>query len=545
MKKEIYIWTAVIVVILAVALYFRYFYQPLLSVALSIGGGSTAHLYPYQKATFDINVFNNGSSAIANLSLGVIVNGNLSTLYKVTLPAGKQTTITYNYSPTKAGNYSISVVADPGKLYNLADRSKTQVNASISVIAAENATPSELLPKQNMTSSRQAFLTNGAYLLGTYLFDQFNVSSFRLTGNGQIDVFLKPVLNLTSYYIRNISVAEANYSGNASVYSIWIKGYLSPNIFSAATIGSSLSTTNVSTKEGTATFIKMLNDTTFCSWYSGGWLKILAEQNTSACYSLINASSENSSAVQIQGLQGKFGSEAKIENATLLGNYSFSGTGGDYLAGLSLITNSSFIYDTISNLSGARNSTCYGVVSSLNGTSFCSTYLFPKSGQIGGISLIRTTAYRGAWNLTAYSLVNTSIVLAQVESAAEILGKFNVSGTSLVFTSGLVNSCMFNESFVCSDMRYANGVASFRITNNMSSEARLNSIKCYSTASAISFPLNVTLASGAGTNISSSCYNIATKLNGTTLNLHLGLTLNYTVMNSTRLLTGSAFIPLG
>ncbi len=546
MKREIYAWIAIIVVIAAVALFFRYFYQPTISIALSISPTSRVHLYPYQKAAFEINVFNNGSSAIENMSLGVLINGNLSTLYKVTLPAGKQSTIAYNYSPTAAGNYSIQVVADPGKLYNIADRSQATTNASVGVIAADNATPSELLPKGNMTSFRHATLTNGAYLLGTYMYDQFNVSEFTLTGNGQIDSFLKPVLNITANYIKNISAAEASYSiNNSRVYSVWIKGYLSPNIFSAATFGSSLSTTNVSTAAGTVIFIKMLNDTTFCGWYAGGWIKVLAEQYGVACYSIINATSSNVNAVQPAGLGNRFRSGITIANATALGNYSLTSQKGDYLASLSLIKNSSFVYDTISNTSGEHSNLCFGLIGSAYNTSYCSVYIFSKSNALSGIALIRTTAYVGAYNLTAFSLINVSHAVVQAQAAEGILHAINVSGTSLSFITGIVNTCAFNDSFTCGNITYNNGTVTFSIKNNMSNTATLNSVECYTAIGVFNTTLGVALAGGSSRGITTPCYNLTTPLSGALLNLHLNLKLNYTVSNSTRSLVGSAFIPFG
>jgi archaellum component FlaF (FlaF/FlaG flagellin family) len=546
MKNEIYLWAVIIIAIVGVALYFRYFWQPQISVALGINGGPTSHFYPYQKAAFQINVFNNGSSAVSNLSIGVLVNGNLSTLYKVTLPSGKKTTIAYNYSPTAEGSYNISVVADPGKLYNIADRSKTLVSTSIRVFAAQAASPASMLPSNGIMSFRNASLTNGGLLLGTYLFDQYNVGLFRLTGNGQIDTFLKPILNLTSYYIKNVTLAEATYPNNSDVYSIWVKGYLSPSIFSAATVGSSLSTTNVSTKMGEATFIKMLNDTTFCGWYSGGWLKILAEQNYSqACYAIMNESNLGANASQPAVFSKMFLSGLSITNASVLGSYSSHGEEGDFLAGVYLISNSSFIYDTISNTSGPRNTTCYGVISTLNGTSFCSTYILPKSGKIGAISLIRTTAYKGPYNLTAFSLVNASFTLSQVGSAAAVLQKINATGAPLTFTSALVNSCEFNDTFGCSNLQYGNGKASFTLINKLDQSARLNSVRCYQTAGVYSTPLNQTLVPGGSTGISTPCYNVTSPINGLSINLHLGIAVNYTVSNSTQVVVGSAFVPFG
>lgn len=545
MKREVYIWVLIIIAIAAVAIYFRYFYQPVISVELGIRSGTNTTLYPYQRAMFDINVFNNGSAAITNMSLGVLVNNNLTTLYKITLPAGKQTTIAFNYSPTVSGAFNISVVADPGKLYALSDRSHARASSSINVIAAQNATPSALLPTQNISSSTQSTMTSGAYLLGSYMLDQFNISRFTLTHNRQVDTFLKPLLNLTSYYIKNVSVATASYQDNSSVYSVWIKGYVAPSIFSAATLGTSLSTTTVNTTDGNATFIKMLNDTTFCGWYSGGWLKILAEQRNVNCYEIINASTATPSGVRTSGLETAFAGSLVADNSTLLANYSSSGPNGAFLARLSLVGNASFVYGTVSNISEVKNTTCFGIISSVNGSSYCSTYVFPKSGQLGSIALIETKAYKGDYNLSAFALVNSSLALEQAQSNVDLLQQVNVSGASLAFSSGIVNSCEFNDSFGCSGIEYNNGTASFKVKNNLNSTALLNSVHCYVTSGIFSTPLNITLSPGASVNVTTDCYQFTSKLSGATLNLHLSLAMNYTASNSTRIVVGSAFIPFG
>jgi hypothetical protein len=158
---------------------------------------------------------------------------------------------------------------------------------------------------------------------------------------------------------------------------------------------------------------------------------------------------------------------------------------------------------------------------------------------------VRTTAYKGAYNLTALSLVNTSLVTTQVPVAEGILNRINVSGMSLEFKSGFVNTCSFNDSFVCSNLTYLNGTITFRLTNNISKPVRFNSINCYQTAGVLPFPLNFSLGSGASKNITTQCYSLTTKISGLVIGLHLGLALNYTASNSTRVVIGSASIPFG
>jgi hypothetical protein len=545
MKRETYVWALIIIAIMSVALYIRFFYQPPMNIALGISNSAPAQFYPFQKATLQVTAYNNGSSAISNMSLGVNVNGNLTTLYKVTLPAGKQATINFNYSPSKPGIYEISVVADPGKLYNIVNRANSQANFTLDVANSEKAKPSSLFPEQNITAFQEENLTNGGYIVATHIADQYNISGLALTDNYQLNRFIKPVINITASLIRNISIAQAKYADGSEEYSIWIKGFIVPRIFSVATLGSSLSTTNIETNAGNTTFVKLLNGTTFCSWYSGGWTKILAELGGRSCYILLNATSPNATPLKPAGLGSNFSKKLVIKDSKWLADYNGTSGNGDYMGRIWLVSNISFIYLRASNASGVRNTTCYGIMGMINGTSYCSTYLYPASHQIGSFSLVRTTAYKGAYNLTALSLVNTSLVTTQVPVAEGILNRINVSGMSLEFKSGFVNTCSFNDSFVCSNLTYLNGTITFRLTNNISKPVRFNSINCYQTAGVLPFPLNFSLGSGASKNITTQCYSLTTKISGLVIGLHLGLALNYTASNSTRVVIGSASIPFG
>ncbi len=546
MKNEIYIWVIFIIAVLLAGLYVRYFYQPEISIVLGINGNIPQQLYPYQKVALNINAFNNGSNAITNMSLGVNVNGNLTTLYKISLPAGKQVTIAYNYSPTKAGIYSISVIADPGKLYNVLNRAQAAAKYAFSVGAAQNATPYITLPSENMTALKQANLTSGGYLLDSFIADQYNITRFSLSRIPQANRFLEPVLNLTAYYIKNITAAEAKYSDNSSASSIWIKGYLSPSIFSIATVGSGLRTTQANTSAGNTTYITLDGSSTLCSWYSGGWIKILAAANGKNCILILNQNKTAATPPQDNVLAENFSDKLIIPNASFLGSYSFSSNSGSYLARMSLITNSSFVYDSVSDVPGIQNATCFGLIYTLGNVTYCSTFVYPNSQRIGNLSLIRTTAYKGPYNLTAYSVVNTSYAIRQSAVAALILQGLNATGKPYSFKSGLTARCGFNQSFTCSDLAYLNGTVSFKITNNMNETAKLNGLWCYlGGGGTIPFPENVTLASGSSTNLAVSCYNRGVRISGPAWSLTLSLTLNYTSANSSRLSSGFAYIPFG
>jgi hypothetical protein len=541
MKNEKYLWVAIAAVILLAAVYFKYFYQPAIGIELSIVGTVNQPLYPYQRITLLINASNNGGNAINNMSVGIIINGNLTALYKVALPVGKQTTISYNYSPVAPGTYTISAVADPGRFYNLVDRSKATANESFVVSEADNASPSGFLPLHNISKITNENLTKGGYLVSVYIWNQYGISRFSLTGNKALDRFLNPLLNLTSYYISNIIVANAKYPENVSAYSLWIKGYLSPNIFSVAASAAGLKWSNITAGIGRVTLVKIADNMTFCSWYSKGWMKTLSYQGNITCADLLNETGLPHQPLS-GGIARQFYEKTLIPNASPLGEFSGVENNATYAARLSLFNNASFIYASVAN-NTLKGDTCYGLVSSINNSHYCSSILYS-----GNFSLIRTTAYVDTYNLTVMSLVNTSVVSEQVPIAIHIIKGFNISGNYLQFQSGITNTCSFSNGFGCDNLTYnLNGTASFRIMNEMNESVNLKGVSCYNFGNPHPTPLNTILSKGNTTKITTGCYGVTGKLSGlqVAIDLHLKLLLNYSIANMTHLVNGTAFIPFG
>lgn len=539
--KETYIWVLLIVVILTAALYLRFFYQPAIGILVVINGSATAHaLYPYQNIQLPLDVLNTGGSQIKNLSIGIERNGNLTTLYKVTLPAGKQTTIPFNYTPTSAGTYAFGAVADPGKLYNIADRTKAESNLTVVVGREENATPYLLLPALNMTSSRNINIRGGGYIIDSYIYSRYNLSNFSLTDNIAVNNFVTPLLDLVSGYIANVSVGDARYSNNSSAYSIWVRGYTSSEIVPTAESAKGLTPRNVTTGVGRVTFAALSNSTTLCSWYSGGWTKLLASSGKRSCAGILNQSAGKVTARQ----PSRYLSMINVPNSTALANYSGSFGITNFASKLYFSRNSTFLYTSIAT-NTERSNTCYGLINIVNGTSYCSQYIFPVSGSINGTSMFKTTAYIGLYNITVMSLLNTSHLISQVPINIGILRSFNVSGTSQQFVSGIQSTCAFSLTLFCSNITVANGTVKFTLLNGKNSTITLSKIACYQYPPAINVTLNESIASGKSANVTAKCYTLGSVLSGLPISLHLNLVLNYKISNTTQSISGVAYIPFG
>lgn len=541
MNKEVYLWLILIVVVALAALYLRYFYQAQIGLELSLNTtGINLTMYPYQRLELPIIIYNSGASAIENLSVGLFTNGNFTVPYAITLPQGKQVVILYNYSPSKPGTYNIVVTADPGKLYNIPDRSKTTASISLVVKVPENASSYALLPNANRTSVQETNLDKGGYVVQAYLGNKYTTSDFALIKSTQINKILAPLLNDTFNDIYNMSVSTAEYANNDSEYSIWIRGYLNASVvLSLFSKASTSASQNVHTPFGNVTYITLPNSTTLCGWYSGGWLKLFGYVGSRTCYQVLSTGAKN-------GTSPSFVKMPDLTNVTSLANYTGSGINGKYAATLSL-TPDSFIYAKISNgTSAVASDTCFGIVDSVNGISYCSTYISSISGQIGNLSLVRTSAYVGNYNLSVFSLSNTSELFYQVPININVVKGFGISGNYLRFTSALADTCAFNASFPCSNMTFANGVIRINVENDFGSAVKLNSLGCLTRGLFNSSNLGgLALAPGKSANLTASCFSNGAVLKGILLNLNLNLLLNYTIANRSQTLTGKAQVPFG
>jgi hypothetical protein len=554
MKREVYLWILLLAVIAVGALYYRYSYQPTLSIEVSMnssGAGSVS--YPYQNARLPISVYNNGGSPIRNMSVGLFVNGNLTTLYKITLPAGKQTTIPFNYTPSKPGTYNITAVADPDNLYAISDRAATKSGAVLRVKIPENATPYALLPSNGLLSRKDIALSNLGYAESMSLYDRYNASEFAVIDDPQVNGYIEPVLNLTAYYINRIYASDAVYENGDRAYSLWISGYLGPSIFGVAATGRGLVPRNITTSFGNMTFVKISNDTTACGWYSGGWLKMLAYSGNATCYQALNESGEGAPKSTLLGgpLQGKL----NVTGGSLLADYAGASGGTSYVAGMSLLSNATVMYDSISN-NTVESTVCYGEEETVNGTNYCSAIVILASGGLNKtlnspMRLVETTAYVGARNLTAISLFNTSPSSYQLQNQwmtnIAVIRDMNVSGTSAAFSSGLTNTCAFNDSFPCKDVSFVNGTIGFALKNALNQSVRIENLGCNATL--LLTPSNTSLSqeipAGGTYNATVPCYNYLGKIKGVALNLRLNLQMNYSVANVTHSLSGKAYVLLG
>ncbi len=534
-KKDTYIWTVIIVVaVVAIAAIYFETVAPTgkIDVALNAPSSNTTYIYPYQSVFVPVMVSNYGSSVFRNLDVGVFINGNLTGVYNVTLPQGNRTEINFSKEFTTPGTFNVSFAADPGNLYTLQNRSKASASFVIVVQKPDAPEPYAYLPS-NQISENDAYISSSGYLTMSYLKDNYSVDTLSLSSMPVISAFFARLLNLTYSYVQNIYSAEATYK-NASAYSIWIQGPFVSNItavFAKGLNNSNITISYENARVGTVDIINFGGNTTLCSWYSGGWVKSLAYEGSASCAGMLNGN--GTSIVRANTLPG-------IKNSSVLANFSSYSRLG-YGTGRILSYNSSILYESDTpNVN--PDYTCYGEISSVNNVSYCSTYLFQKSGKIGKLSVIRTSSFRGQQNLTAMSLVNTSLVPYQIYGNIGILQSFNASGVSSAFRSGINSTCSLNASFSCFSPTLALGNMTLRFYNRLNYSVDISTMYCHENGASVYSPVNKVMRRLSYENVTIPCYDNGNVIAGIPLGLNVKIGMNYSIGVSNYTAAGSAYV---
>lgn len=538
MNREVYLWIVFFVVVAAVALFIRFYYQPALEISVSAPSNfSAGTVYQFQKVQVPIIVKNTGSAPIENMNLGFYVNGNNTEIYKVTLPKGSSTTILYNYTPGSAGTYNVSVIADPDKLYNIGNRQTSRYSLTLTVLNTSAAEPYSLLP--NYYSSYGSYdLNSYGAVLAPYFYTNFSMARVEISQIASANNLLYPLFELVGKYIDHVSAAYAGYS-DGSVYSIWISGYIAPNLIDEAALARNLPTANYTISGKQVTFVSLDNQTGMCSWESGGWTKILIANRSLNCTKILTL---NSSSLVQAAVPSSLITVLPNDTGVSIGNFTAQ-NGNVYEAGrLFLLNGSSVLAYAETNNTGSNN-VCNGVITVQNGTNYCSTYFSPRPYDIGPYSLVATKKFVGQLNASVFSFINSSAVNQQIQSNIGILSTYRLNSTSRFFIPGFFDACEFNATIGCSNVTFSNSTIGLDIRDNFSEALTLNSISCFEEGPGKTQAINVTIQPNESTHIGDlACYNMNGSITGIPLNLYLNLPLNYTLLNSTSTAGGAAYI---
>ncbi len=543
MKNEVYYWAVLVAAILIVAVYVRYYYSPQLSVSLSFNSNmssSLATVYPYQKLVLYFPVTNTGGAEIKDMGVGVLVDGNTTYVYGVTVPAGETANIIFNYTPTKGGTYNITLVADPDKLYSLADRSSAQTTIDVHVNDTETAEPYSLLPANGIIARGAEDYDISGVLLSQYLSDTYGIGALNFSKINGLDNFLVPVIYVSENAISKVDVAEGFYS-NATVYSVWMIGYLTPQLIGVAADGRGFHVENYTSQGHTVTLVNLTDNETLCSWYAGGWVKAVAVESYN--YSCMQELGQNGSFYLKTPINYTVNNYTSFNSSNVIAQYVRVYNDNESRGEMEFFQNVSLMYSDITN-NAIANTLCDGIVSTADNTSYCSEYIPPVNNVgIGQVSMIGTRAFVDGYNLSALAIVNTSELTAQVGTDIAQIMSFNITGPSVSFVSGIKNTCDMGGNFDCTNATFADSTISVLLKNIAGKQITLTRIGCYSSGAIENYTaLNVTLATNQSAVVGSLCTQNQTAITAVPLGLTLNLFLNYTENDTANSLTGNAFI---
>ncbi len=538
MKREVYYWMALFALVIAAALFYRFYYSAGISLSARFVQNSSGfgQVYPYQKLYFDVILNNTGSTPVSDMGVAVKINGNTTYAPGVTIPAGKSVRIAFNYTPTGSGVYNFSVVADPGRLYNIVDRAGSAAGLEVTVDQPGSGEAYTLLPSNGIVSRSEVNSNLLGFLYYSDIGMNYNIPAF---GSGSLpgsSSFFGIFFRVVGSELENVSSASAVYADGNSVSSMWIRGYVNPEIISIAAKGQNLTSHSYIENGNNVTVVDLTGNESLCSWYSDGWIKTVTSEGGGSCTKIADGNvSLLASPPVLPRVQVPFVSPVIIANySSVSGNTATLG----YTA---FVENQSLISAGITT-NNIPESVCGGLVSSVNNVSYCSAYVFGSNSMIGPVSLIRTTAIVSGYNLSAFSLVNTTSISRQIPFAIAAIRSLNVSGVSTAFASAVRSSCAFDYGFACWNDTYNGSTISFRLRNTIGKSARLNNIGCVLLGVPKYKTLNITLANDTAANITTTCYNNGSPAVALPYGLAFTLRMNYTVGNTTETVNGTAYV---
>ncbi len=540
MKKENYFWVAFALIMVvggSYLVYSRYYAPTTVSISVSLGNrNGNLSIYPYQEVSLPVTINNTGSTGIIDMGVSTLVNGNSTYVYGVTLPAGKSATFYFNYTAERNGTYNLTVMADPGKLYNIVDRNKAAASTMLDVMSPQLPQAYSILPAGNATTYGNENLNTLGYIFYSYLAKDYGISQFNITRMQGLDSFLTPFLTVVGSAISNMDVAHASYANGSSVYSIWMQGPLKPEAIHVGAVGMKLNSSNYTVNGSTVTLVSLSHNESLCSWYSNGWIKMLAADGNQGCLAYMSSNVARFTSMPKINLTNPFYLNATAgSQIEVVGNSIYEGYTG-------AIGNLSIVYTGRQAGASSFDNVCMGTVYFYNNVSYCTEYVQSTGGAINATSLIKTYAMKGGYNITALGIVNTSKILQQVPVSAALLDGLNITGSSKAFISGISNACSFNSAFGCANASFTDNALSIKLFNGLNSTVKLLNATCEVYGNAKPSIINESLPSSNITQLSIPCYEGGTLLGSIPEGYQFTLNINYTANGTIYGALGNAYV---
>jgi hypothetical protein len=532
----IYVIVAVVVVLVFAGAWLavNMFAPTTYDVSLSLAANNTGPLYPYLSTTFNILVTNNGGKEVVGLPVAFYLNGIERNYSTYAIPAHQSILIVENYTYTSTGPYLFTAAVDPGNVLNLAERNGTRQSRPFQILVPQGADVYESVPNANIVYS-DSFSTSGTGLLtGSLMASIYNVSA--LTGiNGAYGSLLLKTYDDLYPYVAATNGAYSSYANGSATYAAWLQGTLSPQQVAYIVSSFNKKVTPVAQGGRTVEYAVLANTISLCSYYQGGWTKIIELYNNSLggnCLGMtaINHTPSESNTIISTLKSTRLGSiltanqmaASKLiswshfyyNNATVLGQAVEYQSNEIAASTLFQLQNPQAIFlSRIKKLEtnvSAVNATCLGLVASTNGTSVCSVVL-PTTGSIGNRTFGAVYSESISSNYTAevYSLIGQADLTLAHANAAELISRLGINSSSVVWHSPFKSACNLQGGFSCGFKgEGSNGSVELMITNLNYSSIKLDNITCEMGAGFTPMPLGGTLAKGENSTLQTECHTI-------------------------------------
>ncbi|MFI5412330.1 MAG: CARDB domain-containing protein [Candidatus Micrarchaeales archaeon] len=461
--KEIVVYAIIaIIIIVAVSTLASGLLNPTISVSVKIESlnGVPPQLYPYQVAQLRIIVNNTGKTPISNLVVGTYLNGQqlLNNSKTVSLPPGTNTEFNVTYIYRQPGAYEFEAIADPGHLLMLQNRSVA--TGAFSTYVSQPSLPNVYtsVPNGNITTSQTFSITTLGLDQSLFIATQFsNQTIFNNMVDSRNPMILRVFEDLSSYIVA-MNGASTIYNNGSASYVAWTQGLANLSIVSSILSSFHLTEQTSQINGQEVLYIKLSNNTSMCSEYSGGWTKFIDYYNISGssqnCMTLASTTYNSSESIKfINALHSDPNLQLYVNrfvyvNSTPLGTSLIDN--GNSLAVLNM-SGSKFGFFTgyikrnrpPLNLS-AINNTCVGSIFMANGVNVCSYSVFPvNASNYLSYRLINSTENKANYTVRLFSLVGRNLTTLAYGAAPSLMGYLNVAGNASIWKSIYKSQCSF------------------------------------------------------------------------------------------------------
>ncbi len=540
--KSVLVYSIIVIVValgVAYALSSQLKYTYSISTTLLSNGTHT--VYPFQKSGFKLYINNTGSKSVTSLPLLIYINGNPFGNYKVTLPAGKGGAIYWNYTYPANGTYTFEVIADPGHLFDIQNRSLAQASVTVNVSAQQSPEVYTSVPNNGISGTDTfAIFRNGSSALANIALG-YNISVVNQMLGPAHSIVLRTLQNLAGTI--NAGRGAISYYKNGSIaYTTWLQGTLSPGIVAAIVNSFSVPMTSISLNGTPALYAAVSNTVSVCFFYSNGWTKMISYYNNTSSGTCSNIAASAHTDSESALISSGFNSTPRLAN--LSSNFYYTNSiylgsaithlngsfGAASLFGNQYGTYLSYIKQNVPSVDISRNQTCNGIVYPSGNVFICSSFVAPLYGSGETTALINETVVTSNYTASLYSFVNSSNLRQANENGLRLLLSRNISSRSAGWNTPFRNTCtILNVSISCNVLgfNHTTSFASLRFVNNLGSTIKISSASCAVSGAHQNEALNLSIAQGQSANAILYCYNLPVPV--ATAQTSYSLSLNYTI----------------